>query len=283
MADKTSPRKEEEDEVLESSDDDSDDLDDVPLSLPRQNNRYGDAQPSTSPLALKSPQLPGLGLSRLGATPSPGASGPPRGSGFKLNLPIRSPNLGASSPGDSGPEPERSRHYSPPKTVRGGGERDREREPPPPLLTSRGPPKPPKLNLINAASASPVPSGNNTPWASAAVNNSLAALAMDGREASLALSASSFGSFSGSIAVDLLSTAFTLENLQDEELAAASTSGNSGSGSQVSAAELIKRRCCASLGVAHEDLTLYEIRPIESLDAITSCSRVGVMVTRSGA
>ena len=129
---------------------------------------------------------------------------------------------------------------------------------PPP--TQRGPPsKPPKLNLVNPASASPAVSTAPTPI----------------MERRLDMPSSRTGSQTATVPlrVELLSTAFVVQDAQrlPQHLPNPEPAGPSD--------RTIRARCSQQLGVAADQITLYELRKLqEGAPLPDGCHHVGIMV-----
>ncbi|GFR44642.1 hypothetical protein Agub_g5931 [Astrephomene gubernaculifera] len=230
---------------------DSEDLDDVPLSMAR-NGRYEQEEP---PLSTRGPPL---GFARMGA-------------GFQLKLPTQKANDQETSEPDglhamrSEPAflPETSRGRPPGLSLPLGQARPASAsfsEEAAPLRTRRAPSKPPMLNLANPASASPVPSCAPTP----ALGPSREAAS---RAHSTAHAAS--GPQQQPVRVELVSSAFVLQNDQDHDASEASTS------------DRITQRCSRQLGIAPCDLQFFELRRLDDGVIPDSCTHVGVMIRGS--
>lgn len=130
---------------------------------------------------------------------------------------------------------------------------------PPP--TQRGPPsKPPKLNLVNPASASPAVSAAPTPI-------------MERRPDMLPSSRTGSQTAAAPLRVELLSTAFVVQDVQrlPQHLPNPEPAGPSD--------RIIRARCSQQLGVAADQITLYELRKLQEGTTIPDgCHHVGIMV-----
>ncbi|KAG2449597.1 hypothetical protein HYH02_005130 [Chlamydomonas schloesseri] len=206
-------------------------------------------------------------------------------------------------------------------------------EDPGPPRTRRGPPlKPPMLNLINPASASPVPSGAPTPALGMGLHGPGG---LHGGAATLGgPPAASGGRQHPPVRVELVSPAFMLQNLAGQHITHATLGGGSGEQQQpgrlryrsgsadeddeeggadeandddgaaereaqaneeaqggldgpttaTTSGRLLVDRCCSQLGIAANELTFFELRPLQlgadgSLPA--DCFHVGVTVRGS--
>ncbi|GLC60670.1 hypothetical protein PLESTB_001656100 [Pleodorina starrii] len=246
-----------------SSLDDSDDLDDIPLSM-APNGRYEHDEP---PMTSRGPPM---GFSRPGP-------------GFHLKLPTPKPQEELVSPGPDGlqamrsepvylpetarvrPQPGLSLSMGPPRGASSSynGAADESG----PLLARRGPLKPPMLSLVNPASASPVPSVAPTPGVNEAGEPLLRAHAWPPPRQQ-------------PLRVDLVSSAFVLQDCGGGRAAAAAAGGGGGGGG-ASTSERIVQRCCSQLGISASELEFFELRPLEEGVIPESCGRLGVMIRGS--
>lgn len=128
-----------------------------------------------------------------------------------------------------------------------------------PVRPKLGPPKPPMLNLANPASASPVPSGAPTPGVDEAGDGPTGF-----RQAWQPMAA-----VRAPLQVDLVSRAFSLQNLQQGDSGEASTS------------ERIIQRCTSQLGIAPTDLEFFELRRLEDGNIPETCTHIGVAIRGS--
>lgn len=266
--------------------DSDDDLDDVPLSFARDSaSRYADDPPPTSrgtPLGFAARGLPPAFKLNLG-TPPGGAAASSRG--------------GAASPFADGLEEMRSEPVSLPSSRAGGppklslnlagvratslsgkdvaaaAEDDGFAVPPP---TQRGTPfKPPRLNLSNPASASPVASGGMQmlPPRQDGAPSAMPAAAQQQHAATPSIASSHAASRSGPVHVELISAAFVLQDAQRH-------ASQQLEPEPAGPSDRIRARCSQQLGVAADQIELYELRPLPANGGQLpdGCSNVGVRI-----
>ncbi|GIL78077.1 hypothetical protein Vretimale_7480 [Volvox reticuliferus] len=249
-----------------SSLEDSEDLDDIPLSL-APNGRHEHDEP---PLTSKGPPLgfsrPGTGFNLKLPTPKADELGSPDHGGLQL---MRSEPAYFVETARARPPMALSIAAARAASTSYNGVPDEGVS----FLGRRGSLKPPMLSLVNPASASPVPSAAPTPgvhdMAAGPPHVTAWPVPVPTRRQP--------------VRVDLVSSAFVLQG--DDPTtpgeASISTSVQGTAVAVASSSERIAQRCSAQLGIAPCDLEFFELQPLESGAIPESCTRVGVLIRGS--
>ncbi|GLI63397.1 hypothetical protein VaNZ11_006358 [Volvox africanus] len=251
-----------------SSLDDSEDLDDIPLSLAPNGRHEHDEPPLTSKGAPLGFSRPVTGFNLKLPAPKADELGSPDHDGLQLmrSEPAYLAETARARPPMAlsiGPGRVASTSYNgvPDQGVS--------------FLGRRGSLKPPMLSLANPASASPVPSAAPTPGVDGVAAAPPHVTAWPVPEPKRRQS----------VRVDLVSSAFVLQG--DEPTTPGETSASTytsvavTTGAVTSASECIAQRCSSQLGIAPCDLEFFELRPLESGAIPESCTRVGVLIRGS--